>query len=83
MGRMKAQNYWIRDRKLKDCRKKAWLTNCRKTRENITILKLNLIGGIINKFYSAWQLEKVNLALQGPGTASDLSGEEFLARKKP
>ena len=55
LGKMKAQDYRMKDRTKKDEHKLHHQNKMKRTRENLSELKFNLIGGIINKFYLKWE----------------------------
>lgn len=61
-------------------KKKHQLKQCKQHREKLTALKFNLIGGILNKFYTKWENEKIQLTMKGP-SQSDLTIQKTLNEK--
>lgn len=79
LGKMKAQDYRMKDRTKNADKRSQWKNQTKQTRESLTILKFNMIGGILNKFYSKWEQGKIHLAMQGP---PDIGQEDLIKSKQ-
>lgn len=69
---LKSIDYRMSQRLVKRKEKKHWQKHRKDHRDQLTLLKFYFIGGVLNKFFDKWEMDKKNLSRKGP-PLSDLN----------